>query len=151
MLIWRGWGVLAFAYVALAMILFLGVGSMILPESGLPFSAAIGLALAAVATWFTGNAMNRTSPGGKIRLWEAERRLQLAELVESGGFSLGPGQPQPRSMDEAQEMADALFEHERAQTKGAFDQHTLFWIPMQYSAFLFAALAVVCVIVGFVA
>ena len=57
MIIWRGWGGLAFGYAALAMILFAGVASTLMPESLLSFSMAFGLLLAAVATWFTGRAL----------------------------------------------------------------------------------------------
>ncbi|MBN8883199.1 MAG: hypothetical protein J0H73_12910, partial [Salana multivorans] len=94
MIIWRGWGVLAFVYAAVGMILFAGVASTLVPESVLPFTIGIGLLLAAVATWFTGIALNRTSPRRKIDAWAQERKRQLDDLVVTGRFSLGPGQPQ---------------------------------------------------------
>lgn len=147
MIIWRGWGVLAVLYAFAAMILFTGVGSQILPSEVLPFSAALGLAVAAIATWFTGIALNRSGPQGKVDLWIAERNYQLTELVETGQFSLGPGQPQPQSLEEAREMAATLFEYEKAElNKAAFNRHTLFWIPLQYISFGLAAIAVTILI-----
>lgn len=148
MVIWRGWGVLAFIYVAVAMMLCAGLASTMLSEKALPFSIAIGLIAAAVATWFTGIAMNRTSPQRKIDAWFLERRAQLTHLVETGQFSLGPGQPQPASLEEARHMADALLEHERSQTKRTINVHTLFFVPMQYFAFVWGGIAVIVIIAG---
>lgn len=147
-IIWRGWGVLAFVYAAVGMILFAGVASTLVPESVLPFTIGIGLLLAAVATWFTGIALNRTSPRRKIDAWAQERKRQLDDLVVTGRFSLGPGQPQPTSVAQAQEMADALFAHELAQAQRAFNVHTLFWIPMQYLAFVWGAIALAVIVIG---
>lgn len=148
MIIWRGWGGLAFGYAALAMIFFAGVASTLMPESLLSFSMAFGLLLAAVATWFTGRVLNQTSPQREVEIWELERALQLDELVDSGMFSLGPGQPQPQSPQEAREMADALFAQEQEQVQGLFNRHTLFWIPMQYWAIIWAAVAVFLLVLG---
>jgi hypothetical protein len=150
MIIWRGWGILAFIYAAVAMMLFLGFASALVPDAALPFTAAIGLLGAAAATWFTGIAMNRTAPQRKIDAWAQGRRAQLDELVATGQFSLGPGQPQPRSLDEARLMADAVLAHEVEQTKKAYNVHTLFFIPMQYLAFAWAGIAVIVVIAGLV-
>ncbi|GAB3597652.1 hypothetical protein [Microbacterium tumbae] len=148
MIIWRGWGILAIVYALVAMILFAGLASTVLPEGALPFSIAIGLIIAAAATWFTGDAMNRTRPQGKVDAWARSRREQLDALVASGRFSLGPGQPQPGSLAEAQQMADALFEHEKGQTRRALNVHTVFWIPMQYLAFVWAGIAIVVLVLG---
>lgn len=150
MIIWRGWGVLAFIYAAVAMMLFLGLASALVPDAALPFTAAVGLLAAAAATWFTGIAMNRTAPQRKIDEWAHGRRAQLDELVSTGRFSLGPGQPQPSSYEEARAMADAVFVHELEQTKRAYNVHTLFFIPMQYLAFVWAGIAVIVLISGLV-
>jgi ABC-type transport system involved in cytochrome bd biosynthesis fused ATPase/permease subunit len=150
MVIWRGWGVLAFIYAAVAMILFAGAASSLVPDTALPLTVAIGMIIAAVATWFTGNTMNRVAPQRKIDAWARQRRAQLDELVATGRFSLGPGQPQPQSLAEAQQMSDALFAQELQQTKRALNVHTLFWIPMQYFAFVWAAIALIALVSGVV-
>jgi hypothetical protein len=142
--------VLAFAYGAVAMMLFAGLGSTFLDEGAIPFSAAIGLSLAAVATWFTGRAMNVTGPLRKVEEWRVHRELQLAELVESGQFSLGPGQPQPRSYEEARQMSAALLQAELQAAQRVKNVHTLFFIPMQFWAFILAALAVFALVSGII-
>ncbi len=148
MIIWQGWGILAVAYVFLAAMLFGGVGSSFLPESAIPYSVAIGMLLAAVATWFTGIRMNRTGPQRQVDEWAAQRESELDGLVRTGRFSLGPGRPQPSSEAEARQMADALLEHERSQTAGAFNRHRVFWIPMQYFAVLWVGIAMFAVTAG---
>lgn len=150
MIIWRGWGGVAAAYAAIAMMLFAGLASTMLPSGALPFSISVGLVLAAAATWLTGVALNRTSPQRQIDAWAEQRMAQLDELVRSGRFSLGPGQPQPTSLQEAEQMADALFAYELEQAKQAIDRNTLFWVPMQYFAFVWGAIAVVVLVSGIV-
>ncbi len=147
MVIFRGWGGLAAAYVVLALILCLGVASTLVPESALPFTGAVGLLAAAAATWFTGQALNRTRPQKKIDAWYEQRQQQLDELVDSGRFVMGAGQAPPTSHEEAQLQADQLLEHELAQARRSRDIHTLFFVPMQYWAPIMAIVAVV--IIGF--
>jgi len=147
-IIWRGWGVLGAVYGLLAAMLGGGVASAFVDDSVVPVTAGAGFLCAAVATWFTGVALNRTSPQRRVEEWAGRRRAQLDELVASGRFSLGPGQPQPRSLDEARQMADDLFAHERLATTRAFNQHTLFWIPVQFFAVVWGAIGVVAVVTG---
>lgn len=148
MVIWRGWGIIVFGYIALAMILFMGLGSQFLPESALPYSGAIGLAIAAVATWFTGQAMNVTRPQKKIDAWYQAREQQLAQLVSSGQFSLGPGQAPPTSAAEAQSQSEVLLQQELRQARRSRNAHTMFFIPMQYWAFIIGAAAIVLLVLG---
>lgn len=150
MIIWRGWGILAVIYAAVAMMLFAGLGSTLVSPTALPFLIAIGLIGAAVATWFTGIAMNRTAPQRKVDAWLHARRAQLTELVETGRFSLGPGQPQPTSLVEARQMADELYRLEAEQAKKAFNAHSVFWIPMQYFAYIWGGIALLVVIIGII-
>ncbi|MGB4135012.1 MAG: hypothetical protein WA971_00500 [Microbacterium sp.] len=150
MVIWRGAGALAFVYGALAAMLFGGLASTLVTASSIPFTVGIGMILAAIATWFTGIALNRTSPQRKIDAWAEQRRAQLDELVTTGQFSLGPGQPMPASEAEARRMSDELFAYEQTQTAKAMNQHTMFWIPMQYWAFVWAAVAVFAIVSGII-
>lgn len=149
MIIWRGWGILAILIGLVAGILGGGVASTFVDQDLLPFTFSLTLILAAVATWFVGSWFNKIRPQARIDEWAAARKSQLEQLVGAGQFSLGPGQPQPRSYEEAQAMADQLMEAELAATKSAFNQHSVFWIPMQYFAFVWAAVSIGCLILGF--
>lgn len=141
-ILWRGWGIIALLYATAAVIVAGGLEVEVLPKSAPHVSLGILLLLAAVATWFTGVAMNRRRPQRTVDRLLRARRAQLDELVTSGRFSLGPGQPPPVSVHDAQRMSDDLFAAETAATtKGAFNRHTLFWIPMQYVAFVWVAAA----------
>lgn len=149
MIIWRGWGILAVGYVALAMMICVGAGSNLFATSWLPFSASAGLLASAAATWFTGRAMNVTRPQAKFDEWFQARSAQLSHLVDTGGFQMGPGQPLPRSHAEARQQADWLLDEEsRALRSRMFDVHTVFFIPMQYLAYVFAAIGVIVLLVG---
>ncbi|MGN7979095.1 hypothetical protein ACTJJ4_16075 [Microbacterium sp. 22195] len=148
MIIWRGWGILAVIYAGAAAALFGGLGSTFLPYAAVPVSIAIGMIGAAIATWYTGQALNGTGAQRKIDAWAKARSEQLHELVETGRFSLGPGQPQPQSVEEARQQSAWLFEQETQQAQRARNQHTLFFIPLQYWAFVIAAVAVFAAISG---
>lgn len=152
MIIWHGWGILAVIYGVLAMVLGMWIDEQFPDASQALHPVSLALLVAAAATWFTGKALNKTSPQRKLDEWSSTRRLELNNLVQSGQFSLGPDQPQPRSIGEAQEMADALFEYELSEMKQIFNRHTLFYIiPMQYAAFVWAGLAILFAVLSIAA
>jgi len=128
MIIWRGWGIITVLYALAALVISSVLKKEVLPGSFPPVSFGILLLLAAIATWFTGTSLNRTRPKRKIDLWVQGRRAQLDDLVLSGRFSLGPGQPQPTSIEEARSMSDALLTRETEEaTRTALNRHT-WWI-----------------------
>jgi hypothetical protein len=147
MLIWRGWGIIPVLYIVVAVVVSALLESFVIPRSAFGVVLSGLVLVAAVATWFTGVAINRDRPGRKVAAWAAQRRAQLDDLVVSGRFSLGPGTPQPTSLEDAQRMSDDLYAAEVADvTKAARNRHTLFWIPVQYVSFVLAAFAVWCLI-----
>ncbi|QIM15468.1 hypothetical protein G7067_02070 [Leucobacter insecticola] len=149
LIIWRGWGIIPIFYAAAAVVLagMLGAGGS--SSSAFPLWAGVFILLAAVGTWFTGVAMNRTNPERKVDLWARERRAQLDELANTGMFSLGPGQPQPTSVEEAQHMSDALLASEVSTlTQAGRNRHTLFFIPMQFFAFVFVVIGLLVLATG---
>ena len=149
MIIWKGWGVLAVLYTFLCVILAGGI-SALMGDSHEGVVVGIGVMLSAVPTWFTGRALNVTGPKKKVDEWARARRAQLDDLVRTGQFSLGPGQPQPQSMQEAQAMSDHLFQMELEERSRIRGQHSLFWVPMEYIAYIQAAGGVLVAIMGLV-
>lgn len=151
MIIWRGWGVLAVVYTAVAIMLCVGLPSSMLDGRWIPLSAGVGLAAAAAATWFTGRALNVNRPQARFDEWYQARAAQLTHLVDTGGFQLGPGQPLPSSHAEARQQADWLLAEEaRTLRTRIFDVHTLFFIPMQYLGYVLGAIAIICLGLGVV-
>lgn len=148
MVIWRGWGILAFIYALLAGLLFGGLASTFLSDELLPFSLGVGMLAAAAATWFTGQALNGSGPQRKIDEWHQARQQQLHQLVESGRFTMGPGQPPPASLDEARQQSEQLLAAELQQAKRARNQHTLFFVPMQWIAVVLVGIAIVAFVFG---
>lgn len=131
--------------------LFAGAGAALGSTPLGSWGVALGLMAGAVATWFAGVHLNRKGPQVKLAQWRGQRRQQLDHLVETGQFSLGPGQPQPRSVEEARAWSQELFAaEERENTRSLEDRHTLFWLPMQYFAFVWGALAVVVLVLAII-
>lgn len=128
--------------------LYAAVGGLIGSVAG-PFGVAAGLVLAAVGNWFTGQHFNQTGPKRKLAEWKESRSNQLDQLVSAGQFSLGPGQPQPRSMEEARWQADQLLAaEEHSAGQGLLNRHSVFWIPMQYLSVLIACGALMAIFIG---
>lgn len=137
MIIWRGWGILAVGF-------FLAAGLL---GVALPFSlwgaaakwALIPAALAAAAgCWFTGVYLNQTKPKAYVTEEMPRMRAEVMAAVESGTFRLA-NQPPPSSLEEARGQAGAYLEFLAGSGKAATNQNTLFFVPLQYWAFVIAA------------
>lgn len=136
MIIWRGWGILAAAYVAVTGIFGIGIPWNIGGESLRWVMTPVAL-LAAVACWFTGVHLNVTKPRKVVEEELPALQRQLEESVAAGTFRLA-NQPPPTSVDEARGQATAYLQFIAASRRGK-NWHTMFFIPMQYWAFLIAA------------
>lgn len=138
MIIWRGWGIVAVAFIAAAGNLGIGVPFSVWGESAKWVLIPVAL-LAGAGCWFTGRYLNVTRPR---RLAEEEVprvRAQVAAAVENGTFRL-PNQPMPTSLDEARGQATSYLAFLEAGAKVQTNRHTLFFIPVQYWAILIAVL-----------
>lgn len=147
MIIWRGWGILAFIYVFAAFVATQLLIDALAPGRNMRFLFGFGILLAAAASWFTGIAINRNAPHRRLEVLTEARKAELAEYVEKGTFSRGPGHPIPQSRSEALVMADAQLEYERSEAqKRLVNQHSLLFIPLQYWGFVLGGIAVMSLI-----
>ena len=146
MIIFAGWGILAVLVPGvLAWIGWAVTGSN-------QIGAAIGLAIGAVADWFLGIYFNKTRPAQDLAKRMDARSAQLHALADAGQFYRGPGYLPPTSLAEAHQQANDLAIEEYAAVKNKVgNRHTLFWIPMQYWAFIAGAFAIVVLITGIAA
>lgn len=104
----------------------------------------LGVAAGGVGAHFVGKYLNVTSVEQKVEQHIAGRQAELEQHVRSGQFQLAPGIPAPASMDEAQVQADGILQNERQHlTERLRNQHTLFFVPLQYAAFGIIALGLV--------
>lgn len=138
MIIWAGWGILGVLIPGLAAALMAALGAALgaTEDEGTIF-IGLGLFAGAVGAFLLGTWMNKTRVPEAAEKALLPRRQQLDQLVASGQFQLGPGQPVPTSPEEAQAQSDYLFAAElEATQKGMRNRHTLFWMPMQWIAAL---------------
>ncbi|QXT63668.1 hypothetical protein [Tessaracoccus palaemonis] len=136
MIIWRGWGILAAGYVALTGIFGIGipwsVGGASLKWIMLPVALVM-----AVACWFTGRYFNVVKPRRVVEQELPALRQQLEASVAAGTFRLA-NQPPPTSLEQARGQAEGYLQFISGQHHGR-NWHTMFFLPMQYWAFLIAA------------
>lgn len=140
MVISRGWGIISF----LLLLAGWGLGFAITNPSSL--GGGVGLIVAAVGCWFFGQWINVAKPRKDLHTAMDQRAAQLHAAAENGTFYLGPGNPMPNSRADAHAQADALLTAERDQLDiSGRNAHTLFWIPVQYFAFIGAAIGVMLI------
>lgn len=135
MIIWRGWGVLAVLYLIAAVLLATVTG----PGDRYPLMFAIWVALAGVATWFTGVRLNRKGPSQQANAYLAQRQVEIQQAVEAGIWA--PGGIRPSSLEEARASGQATWEAEKAELERARGGHTLFFVPLQYWGIAMGAFA----------
>ncbi|MCL2490654.1 MAG: hypothetical protein FWF36_08050 [Propionibacteriaceae bacterium] len=150
MIIFSGWGILAIVPPGIGYGLGMLLGVAIGGESSTKafVIASIGLMIGSVGDWYLGNWFNKIRPAAQMDQAVAARRQQLQQLVSSGQYYRGPGYPMPTSMQDAQNQADAQLAAEAAGAHARIgNRHTLFFIPMQYWAYIGAGLGAVLLIV----
>lgn len=130
MIIWRGWGILAFLFVAAA----IGGGLAISSAVGLGESLLLsGILLigAGVGTWFLGNFLNVKKADEKVEAYIQQRGAEIHTMGRAGAFTDQQGNRLPP--EQAYQAAEAMIAGERQKAASAFrNRHSLFWIPMQY-------------------
>jgi len=152
MIIFSGWGILAVVPPGIGYGLGMLLGVAITGDAGTRALtiASIGLMIGSVGDWYLGNWFNKTRPAAQMDQALAARKNQLNQLVSSGQYYRGPGYPMPTSMQDAQNQADAQFAAEAAGAHARIgNRHTLFFIPIQYWAYIGAGLGVVLLIFSF--
>ena len=147
MIIWRGWGILAFFLFGAAM----GGGFAIAQSMGSSSTLIPGLLMmvAGVGTWFLGQYMNVTQPLTKVEPHMAARTQELHALGRAGHFRDQAGNHLPP--EHAYQMVEAMLHKEREEVTAALkNRHTLFFVPMQYLGFIMGGIGVFMVIRSFI-
>ena len=142
---------LAFLLPAGGAALFVGLGSLIGlgDSSGAQVMAGLGMVIGSIGTWFLGRWFNEQRAVTQVDKLLAARRQELDHLVQTRQFQYAPGYPAPNSYEEARAQADQLLAGEAAAIhKRARNRHTLFWVPMQYMAFLTGAIGLLILAIG---
>ena len=141
MIIWRGWGILAFLAVGLGV----GIGALLGSLFGIPSSAGkytaligIGFVVGGIASFLFGQWVNVQRPEQRKDEVMAEQRQRIEQLLAEQRFHAGPEFPWPSSIAEARAQADFVLGRLEARLTEARNQHTLFFIPMQYIGVLLA-------------
>ncbi|MFK0001734.1 hypothetical protein [Paenarthrobacter sp. NPDC090522] len=142
MIIWRGWGILVILVFAVCGGL---AGSL---SHGNLIAVGVGFAAGAAGIWYLGKWFNQTMPKEAYEKAVNLRAQELNRMVEVGAYQF-PGLAAPRSIEEAHAQAEEQWKYE-AETarRGYFNRHSLFFLPMQYWAFVAAFAAVATIISG---
>lgn len=140
MIIWRGWGVLTILIAGAS----IGLGVLIAPNPGLRgLFAGLTTIAGGVGTWFLGNWFNHKRAGTQLDQWHAKRREEIAALVRGGHYSAVPDPQRPGQMADPWAVGEYVLQQEAGQAKAALsNQHSLFFVPMQYWGFVLAALGI---------
>lgn len=144
MIIWRGWGVLALLIFGASM----GLGILISPNPGLRgIFAGLTVIGGAVGTWFLGQHLNKTKPVQEFEQWYARRSNEVGALVRGGAYDNVRDPQNPDRPADPNAVGNYVLQQEAARVRsGLTNRHSLFFVPMQYWAYLFGAIGVVFVV-----
>lgn len=145
MIIWRGWGILAFIYTLLGALVGTWIGNAISSGTGVFIFVGLFGILGAAGVFAHGWYLNVVSPQKKAEQWEAQERVRLREVAESGRLVYNNTSPQTAA--EADQMIEAIIAQGRGQFK-RLGYHSVFWIPMQWFAVVLAAVCVLIAVLG---
>ncbi|MGO1392817.1 hypothetical protein [Agrococcus casei] len=147
MIIWRGWGILAFIYTLVGLAIGAAIGNAASTDndSTLMFMGLGGI-VGAAGGFAHGWYLNVISPRKKAEAWEAAERPRLQQVAQSG--QLVYRNTQPTSAAEADQMIESIIADGRGQFKRA-GYHSVFWVPMQWISIVFALICVGILFLGF--
>ena len=145
MIVWKGSGWITAALTIVA----LGIGGGVAEGSTngeLWWLVLVTGLLAAVGNWFLGVYFNKTRPARQIEPhWESLNH-SVRESLARGQFFLGGRWPRPASQQDAEQQAYTFLQQERARLNRGYNQHRLFWVPMQYMSLLIIVLSVLAAV-----
>lgn len=134
MIIWRGWGILAFLVTIPFAAGMAGIGESMDP--GGPLAAVLlglGFMAAGVANYFLGRYLNVTRPPQQVGRYQDRLRAELWQRVNHGAFQMAPGAPAPASQEEAAQQIERVVAREaQGLVRAHSNVHTLFFIPIQW-------------------
>jgi hypothetical protein len=114
-----------------------------------PIGTGVGMIIGSVVTWYLGGYLDKTRPARQLAAQMDARSAQLHAMADAGTFYRGPGYLPPASLEEAHRQADDLAVEEYAAIKGKVaNKNTLFWIPMQYWAFIGGIVGLIIAVTG---
>ncbi|MCL2653809.1 MAG: hypothetical protein FWD63_08505 [Propionibacteriaceae bacterium] len=151
MIIFSGWGILALLPPGAGAGLGVLIGNSVSSSTNLiMLFAAIGLMIGSAGDWYLGIWLNKTRPAAELDQALAARQQTLQQLVASGQYYRGPGFPMPTSMQDAQNQAQAQFAAESAAAHARVgNRNTLFFVPIQYWAYVGAGIGAVMAVASF--
>ena len=136
MIIWRGWGIMAFVYFLATGILGIGLPYGIAKDPAVKWALIPVALLFGVACWMHGRYLNVTKPREELEQFPLLRE-EVLESVRAGAFRL-PNHPPPTSLEQATGQAETYLHLVHDTLSKAGNRHTFFFIPFQYFGILIA-------------
>lgn len=148
MIIWRGFGILGVFIIGGSLALFMALlgnhgGQMDNIAGGLGLLTG-GLGCGALGWW-----LNLQRPEAKAQEHLTALRSELWQRVHAGTFQLKPGAAAPTSEQESQSQIEQLIASQAPSVRKALrNNHSLFFIPLQWVGLLAAIGGTVAVVWG---
>lgn len=142
MIIWRGWGILALLVVGVSIALGIAMAGSNRGMRGI----FVGLVMVAgaVGTWFLSQHLNVTQPKTEFEKWYAQRSMEVGALVRGGAYNNVEDPQRPGQFADPNAVGNYVLQQEATKVRAALtNRHSLFFIPMQYLAYVIGGLGVV--------
>ncbi|MDO4792220.1 MAG: hypothetical protein Q3999_07035 [Buchananella hordeovulneris] len=147
MIIWRGWGIASFVSVVAGYGITLGILRLFTDQPSLPVFLGLGGVLGGGLTWLLGHFLNVLRVRSQVAAYASNLREALHARAEQGVFQAGPGVPVPTNAAEAAAQIEyVVSQHTDALSHRLTNQHTLFFVPVQYVGILVGVVSVVAAV-----
>lgn len=147
MIVWRGWGIASLFTIAAGYSIAAGLMWLFTDRPSVPWLLGLGGVLAGGLTWLLGNFLNVLRVRSQVDAYAKNLRGTLHSRAEQGVFQAGPGVPVPANAAEAATQIEyVVSQHTDDLSQRLKNQHTMFFIPVQYLGILVGAASVVAAV-----
>lgn len=144
MIVWRGWGIASVFTLLAGYSIAAGILWLFTDRPSAAWLLGLGGVVGGALTWLLGYFLNVLRVRSQVDAYAKNLRGILHSRAEQGVFQAGPGVPVPSSAAEAATQIEyVVSQHTDDLAQRLKNQHTLFFIPVQYLGILAGVISVV--------
>lgn len=144
MIVWRGWGIASVFTLLAGYSIAAGILWLFTDRPSAAWLLGLGGVVGGALTWLLGYFLNVLRVRSQVDAYAKNLRGTLHSRAEQGVFQAGPGVPVPSSAAEAATQIEyVVSQHTDDLAQRLKNQHTLFFIPVQYLGILAGVISVV--------
>lgn len=149
MIVWRGWGIVSIFTLLAGYSIAAGILWLFTDRPSPAWLLGLGGVVGGALTWLLGYFLNVVRVRSQVDAYAKNLRGTLHSRAEQGVFQVGPGVPVPSNAAEAATQIEyVVSQHTDDLAQRLKNQHTLFFIPVQYLGIMAGVISVVAAVLS---